>query len=96
MFAFKFSFSLRYYRDVRRSVLIPVEKLAGLDFAAFSDQPTDLVMAVIEKDDTLIADLFGDFASEYRELAAHRDLYWKDLQRNNEELVLVAVEDDAQ
>lgn len=92
MFALKFSFVLRYHRDVPRSILVPLEKLVGINLAGFDENVTDAVMAVIEKDDALLNELFGDYAPTYRETIEHRDIYWKDAQRYDEELVLVQVD----
>jgi hypothetical protein len=93
MFAFQFSFNLRYHRDVTRSIQVPLDKLAGINFAGIDDHAPALIMAVIEQDDALLNELFGDFAADYRQLTEDRETYWKELMRFDEELVLVAVED---
>ncbi|ACL42312.1 hypothetical protein Achl_4361 (plasmid) [Pseudarthrobacter chlorophenolicus A6] len=91
MFALKFSFVLRYHKDIVRSIHVPLEKLAGInladgDFAA-------RIMSVIEEDDALLNDLFGDYAHSYRAMAEDRDIYWKDLMRFGEEIVIVPVKE---
>ena len=89
MHALKFSFVLRYQEEVPRSVIVPLEKLAGINLA--EDDLADKVMAAVAEDDALLHELFADYASEYLAMAAHRDIYWKDLMRFREELVLVEV-----
>ncbi|QOD05953.1 hypothetical protein [Pseudarthrobacter sp. BIM B-2242] len=91
MFALKFSFYLRYHRDVPRSIHVPLDKLVGIDFAGIDDHAPGMVMAVIEKDDALLDELFGDYAPEYRQLVQDRESNWKELMRFDEELVLVSV-----
>lgn len=69
MFAIKFSFVLRYHRDVPRSILVPLEKLVGINLAGSDENVTDAVMAVIEKGEALLKELFGDYAPTYRHRA---------------------------
>jgi hypothetical protein len=89
MFALKLSFFLRY-QDVLRSVVIPLEKLADINLAG--DDIMDKVMSSVVDDDELMRELFGDYLDEYRDMAAHADIYWKDLMRSQEELVLIPVQ----
>lgn len=96
MFALKLSFFLRYHRDALRSVHVPLEKLVGMNFAGIDDHAPAMVMSVIEKDDDLLNELFGDFAPEYRQLMQDRESNWKELMRFDEELVLVPVEAGAE
>lgn len=96
MFALKFSFYLRYHRDVPRSIQVPLDKLVGINFAGIDDHAPGLVMAAIEKDDALLDELFGAYAPEYRQLTQDREMNWKELMRFDEELVLVALETNAE
>jgi hypothetical protein len=89
MFALKLSFVLRYQMDVPRSVVIPLEKLAGINLAG--EEIVDQALAAIVGDDDLMRELFGNDMNEYRDMAAHADIYWKDLMRFREKLVLVEV-----
>lgn len=87
MYALKLSFVLRYQMDVLRSVVIPLEKLAGINLAG--DEVVDKVLTSIISDDALMRELFGDYLYEYRSMAADAAAYWKDLMRFQEELVIV-------
>lgn len=91
MHALKLSFVLRYQMDVPRSVVIPLEKLAGINLASDEDV-VDKVLAAIIGDDDLMRELFGNYIRQYRDMVDHTDIYWKDLMRFQEELVLVPVE----
>lgn len=90
MFALKLSFVLRYQMDVRRSVVIPIEKLDGINLAG--DHIVDAVLAAIFDDDEAMRELFGDDMQGYRDMVVRTDLYWKDLMRFQEELLIVQVE----
>jgi hypothetical protein len=90
MYALKLSFVLRYQMDVPRSVIVPLEKLVDINLAG--EDIMDKVLSSVVDDDELMLELFGDFMHEYRDMAAHADIYWKDLMRFQEELVLVSVE----
>lgn len=90
MFALKFSFVLRYQTDVPRSITVPLEKLTGVDLA--EGDFTSKVMAVIEEDDDLLKELFGDYARTYRDMLEDRDIYWKDLMRFGDAIFLVPVD----
>lgn len=92
MFALRFSFVLRYHRDVPRSIQIPLDKLVGVNLAGVDEDASDKVMAVIEGDDGLLNELFDDFTPEYRDIIKNRDIYWKDAMRFDEELVVVQVD----
>lgn len=87
MFALKLSFVLRYQTDVPRSVVVPLEKLAGINLAG--DDIADKVLAAILGDDDLMRELFGNYMHQYRDMTDNTDIYWKDLMRFQEELVLV-------
>lgn len=89
MLALKLSFFLRY-QDVLRSVVVPLDKLVGINLA--DDNLADKVMSAISDDDALMRELFDDYLDQYRDMAAHSDIYWKDLMRSGEELILVPVE----
>jgi hypothetical protein len=47
---------------------------------------------LIVDDDALMRELFDDYLDQYRDMAAHADIYWKDLMRSQEELVLIPVQ----
>lgn len=89
MHALKLSFVLRYQMEIPRSVVIPLEKLAGINLAG--DDIADKVLASILDDDDLMHELFGDYLYEYRSMDDQKDIYWKDLMRFQEQLVLVTV-----
>lgn len=89
MYALKLSFVLRYQMDVPRSVVVPLEMLADINLAG--EDIVDKILSSVVDDDELMRKLFGDFMVEYKDMAAHADIYWKDLMRFQEELVLVPV-----
>lgn len=90
MFALKLSFVLRYQMDVHRSVVIPLAKLADINLAG--EDIADKVLAAIIDDDVLMEELFGSYMWTYRGMAEETNIFWKDLMRFQEELVLVPVE----
>ncbi|QOT19634.1 hypothetical protein [Paenarthrobacter sp. YJN-5] len=90
MYALKLSFVLRYQKDVPRSVVVPLEKLAGINLA--DENIADHLLASILGDDDLMRELFGNYMHQYREMVDHTDIYWKDLMRFQEEVILVLVE----
>ena len=90
MFALKLSFVLRYQMDVHRSVVIPLAKLADINLAG--EDIADKVLAAIIDDDVLMEELFGSYMWTYRGMAEETSIFWKDLMRFQEELVLVPVE----
>ena len=90
MFALKLSFVVRYQMDVHRSVVIPLAKLADINLAG--EDIADKVLAAIIDDDVLMEELFGSYMWTYRGMAEETNIFWKDLMRFQEELVLVPVE----
>ena len=90
MFALKLSFVLRYQMNIHRTVVIPLAKLADINLAG--EDIADKVLAAIIDDDVLMEELFGSYMWTYRGMAEETNIFWKDLMRFQEELVLVPVE----
>lgn len=86
MFALRLSFVLRYQQDVPRSAIVPLEMLPDINLAG--EDVAEKVLVAISDDNSLMLELFGDFLDKYRDMVARADIYWKDLMRFREELVV--------
>lgn len=91
MHAIKYSFNFRYQREVPREVIIPIEKLAGINFL-----DGDLhweIRKLIDDDWELQEALLGNYVREYEEMKASQLDYSKDLEREREQAVVVVLND---
>jgi hypothetical protein len=91
MHAVKYSFNFRYQRELPREVIIPVEKLSGINLL-----DGDLhwkIRELIDADWELLDALFGDFVKEYEEMKSSQLDYSKDLEREREQAVIILIED---
>lgn len=87
MIAVKYSFHFRYERHILREVVIPAEKLAGLDLL-----DGDLkwkIRELIDDDLFLLCALLGNDVHDYGAKKADHDIWEKDLQRYNEQAILI-------
>lgn len=87
MIAVKYSFHFRYQRDIAREVVIPAEKLSGLDL--LDEDLRWKIRELIDEDWELLDALLGDDVRDYESKKAEADVWEKDLQRYNEQAVLV-------
>jgi hypothetical protein len=91
MHAVKYSFNFRYQREVPREVIVPIEKLAGINLL-----DVDLLWKIrdlIDADWELLDALLGDFVKEYEEMKSSQLDYSKDLEREREQAVIILIED---
>lgn len=91
MHAVKYSFNFRYQREVPREVIIPIEKLAGINLL-----DGDLhwsIRKLIDDDWELQEALLGDYVREYEEMKSSQLGYSKDLEREREQAVVVVLND---
>jgi hypothetical protein len=91
MLAVRYSFNFRYQREIPREVIIPVEKLAGINLL-----DSDLhwsIRKLIDNDWELLDALLGDYVSEYEAMKSSQLDYSKDLEREREQAVIVLIED---
>lgn len=91
MHAVKYSFNFRYQRELPREVIIPIEKLAGINLL-----DGDLhweIRKLIDNDWELLDALLGDYVKEYEEMKSSQLDYSKDLEREREQAVIVLIED---
>lgn len=90
MHAVKYSFNFRYQREIPREVIIPMDKLAGVNLS-----DPDLmreIRKIVDADWELLDALLGDYVSEYEEMKSSQLDYSKDLEREREQAVIVLVE----
>lgn len=90
MIAIKYSFNFRYQREIPREVIIPAEKLAGLNLL-----DGDLhwsIRKLIDDDWELQEALFGDYLREYETMVAEYEFYSKDLERERERAEIVVLD----
>ena len=75
--AIEYSFRLRFQDEIHQ-VIVPAERLLNV--------PLDIeaVRQVVEGDDTLLSELFRDFAHEYRQMARDPGYWSQELERTNE------------
>lgn len=91
MLAVRYSFNFRYQRELPREVIIPVEKLAGINLL-----DSDLhwsIRKLIDNDWELLDSLLGDYVAQYEEMKSSQLDYSKDLEREREQAVIVLIED---
>lgn len=91
MLAVRYSFNFRYQRELPREVIIPVEKLAGINLL-----DSDLhwsIRKLIDNDWELLDALLGDYVAQYEEMKSSQLDYSKDLEREREQAVIVLIED---
>lgn len=91
MHAVKYSFNFRYQRELPREVIIPIEKLAGINLLD-SDLHWE-IRKLIDNDWELLDALLGDYAKEYEEMKSSQLDYSKDLEREREQAVIILIED---
>lgn len=87
MTAIKYSFSFRYERDIIREVVIPDEKLAEINL--LDGDLNWKIRELIDEDWDLLHALLGDDVRDYESKKAEADIWEKDLQRYNEQAVLI-------
>jgi hypothetical protein len=90
MLVIKYSFNFRYQRDVPREVVIPMEKLAGINLL-----DGDLhwkIRELVDNDWELQEALLGDYVREYEQMQSSQLDYSKDLEREREQAVIVALD----
>jgi hypothetical protein len=91
MHAIKYSFNFRYQREIPREVIIPIEKLAGINLL-----DGDLhwsIRKLIDSDWELLDALLGDYVSEYEAMKSSQLDYSKDLEREREQAVIALIEE---
>jgi hypothetical protein len=89
--AVNYSFNFRYQRELPRDIVIPIEKLAGINLL-----DSDLhwqIRKLIDADRELLDALLGDYVNEYEEMKSSQLDYSKDLEREREQAVIILVED---
>lgn len=91
MFAVKYSFNFRYQRELPREVIIPMEKLVGVNIAN-EDLPRE-IRKIIDNDWELLGALLGDYVKDYERMRSSQLDYSKDLEREREQAVIVLIED---
>ncbi|MET4143962.1 hypothetical protein [Arthrobacter sp. UYCo732] len=91
MQAVKYSFNFRYQREIPREVIIPIEKLAGINL--LDGDLNWKLRRLIDEDWELQDALLGDFVKEYEEMKSSQMDYSKDLEREREQAVIVLIED---
>lgn len=87
MIAIKYSFHFRYERHIPREVVIPAEKLSGLDL--LDEDLKWKIREIVDEDYNLLYFLLGDDIRDYESKKAEADIWEKDLQRYNEQAVLI-------
>ena len=93
MIAIKYSFHFRYERHLPREVVIPAEKLSGLDL--LDEDLKWKIRDIVDEDYNLLHSLLGDDLSDYEAKMAESHVWEKDLQRYSEQAVLI-VQPDAE
>lgn len=91
MHAIKYSFNFRYQREIPREVIIPIEKLSGINLL-----DGDLhweIRKLIDDDWELQEALLGNYVGEYEEMKSSPLDYSKDLEREREQAVVVVLND---
>lgn len=91
MYAVKYSFNFRYQRELPREVIVPMDKLAGINLL-----DSDLhwsIRKLIDNDWELLDALLGDYVAQYEEMKSSQLDYSKDLEREREQAVIVLIED---
>lgn len=91
MHALKYSFNFRYQREIPREVIIPIEKLAGINL--LDGDLNWQIRKLIDNDWELQDALLGDYVKEYEEMKSSQLDYSKDLEREREQAVIVLIED---
>lgn len=91
MIAIKYSFNFRYQRDVTREVVIPAEKLAGINL--LDGDLNWKIRELVDEDWDLLHALLGDDVRDYESKKAEYEFWTKDLERHNEQAVLIVVAD---
>ena len=87
MIAIKYSFHFRYERHIPREVVIPAEKLSGLDL--LDEDLKWKIRELVDEEYSLLYALLGDDIRDYEAKKADHDIWEKDLQRYNEQAVLI-------
>ncbi|MGK3708719.1 hypothetical protein [Arthrobacter sp. IK3] len=86
-FAIRYSFVFRYQHERVFSIDIPVEDLRDLDLSVSA------VRNHVEDDWLLKMNLLGDYLKKYEEMAANWEYWSKNLERKQESIRIVALED---
>lgn len=93
MHAVKYSFNFRYQRELPREVIIPMDKLDGINLA--DPDVIREIRKIIDADWELLDALLGDYVSEYESMKSSNMDYSKDLEREHEQAVIVLVSVEA-
>lgn len=93
MHAVKYSFNFRYQRELPREVIIPMDKLVGINLA--DPDVMHEIRKIIDADWELLDALLGDYVSEYEDMKSSNLDYSKDLEREREQAVIVLVPAEA-
>ena len=91
MHALKYSFNFRYQREIPREVIIPIDKLAGINL--LDGDLNWQIRKLIDNDWELQDALLGDYVKEYEEMKSSQLDYSKDLEREREQAVIILIED---
>jgi hypothetical protein len=89
MYAVKYSFNFRYQRELSREVIVPMEKLVGINLA--DPDVIREIRKIIDADWELLDALLGDYVNEYKDMKSSNMDYSKDLEREREQAVIVLI-----
>lgn len=89
MFAVKYSFNFRYQRHLPREIIVPLEKLAGINL--LDGDLNWQIRKLIDDDWALLYDLLGDDVREYEDMKSSQLDYSKDLERERERAEILMV-----
>lgn len=80
--AVEYSFRFQY-QDTFHEVLVPAERLLGVPLSV------GLVRQLVENDEPLLRDLFGELLDQYRLMMRYPEYWSKELERESETIKLV-------